>query len=117
MSRSVTLAITSDILRPCFMSSAAYSLLYSVPICGGLDLPSVVAAVRYTLPPLTIGDDHPRPGMSLDHSTFSVLDQRSGKSLLDPTGFKSGPRNCGQSGSAGVSAVTNSKKAMSVGME
>src|SRR5262245_65351584 len=47
-----------------------------------------------------IGDDHPRPGIVATHSTFSVFDQRSGSALLSPTGFRSGPRNCGQSGSA-----------------
>src|SRR5688572_17614938 len=95
MSRSCTRFITSDIGSPCFISSAAYSLLYSVPVCGGFDFPSVVTVVRYTLPPVTIGDDHPRPGIGCDHSTFSVLDQRSASRGLVPTGFDSGPRNCG----------------------
>src|SRR5678816_629186 len=88
--------MTSFIGSPCFCSSATYSLLYSVPICGGLDLPSVVTVVRYTLPPVTIGEDQPRPGISCDHSTFSVLDQRSARRACVPTGFESGPRNCGQ---------------------
>src|SRR6185369_18090098 len=86
----------SFIERPCFSSSAAYSLLYSVPICGGFDLPSVVTVVRYTLAPVTIGDDQPRPGISCDHSTFSVLDQRSANRACVPTGFDCGPRKCGQ---------------------
>src|SRR4030095_2698651 len=96
MSRSVTRLIISCIERPCFCNSATYSLLYSVPICGGFDLPSVVTVVKYTLPPVTIGEDHPRPGISWDHSTFSVLDQRSANFGSVPTGFESGPRNCGQ---------------------
>src|SRR5687767_3694380 len=96
MSRSVTRLMISCIERPCFCSSATYSLLYSVPAWGGFDLPSVVTVVRYTLPPVTIGDDHPRPGISCDHSTFSVLDQRSASHACFPTGFDSGPRNCGQ---------------------
>src|SRR5687768_15790253 len=96
MSRSVTRLITSCIGRPCFCSSATYSLLYSVPVCGGFDLPSVVTVVTYTVPPCTIGEDHPRPGISSDHSTFSVFDQRSASRGLVPTGFESGPRNWGQ---------------------
>src|SRR5687767_9320375 len=42
-----------------------------------------------------MGDDQPRPGISCDHSTFSVLDQRSASLACVPTGFDSGPRNCG----------------------
>src|SRR5262252_9266870 len=97
MSSSVASSITFSIGSPCFCSSATYSLLYSVPICGGFDLPSVVTVVTYTLPPVTTGDDHPRPGISCDHSTFSVLDQRSARRVCAPTGFEFGPRNCGQS--------------------
>src|SRR4029434_3340981 len=97
MSRSVTRSKTFSIGSPCFINSATYSLLYSVPVCGGFDLPSVVTVVTYTLPPATIGDDHPRPGISCDHSTFSVFDQRSASRLWTPTGFEFGPRNCGQS--------------------
>src|SRR4029078_5953204 len=99
MSRSVTRSMMSFIGNPCFCNSATYSLLYSVQIWGGLDLPSVVTVVRYTLPPLTMGEDHPRPGISCDHSTFSVLDQRSASRTCVPTGFESGPRNCGHTGS------------------
>src|SRR5688572_20681766 len=97
MSRSVRRFMISAGGSPCFCSSAAYSLLYSVPVCGGFDLPSVVTVVTYTLPRVTIGDDHPRPGISRDHSTFSVFDQRSASFACLPTGFDSGPRNCGQS--------------------
>src|SRR5688572_33245560 len=96
MSREVTRSSISFCESPCFISSATYSLLYSVPVCGGFDLPSVVTVVTYTLPPVTIGDDHPRPGMSCDHSTFSVLDQRSARRACGPTGFESGPPSCGQ---------------------
>src|SRR5688572_29333838 len=96
MSRAVTRSSISFCDSPCFISSAAYSLLYSVPVCGGFDLPSVVAAVTNTLPAVTIGDDHPRPGISCDHSTFSVFDQRSASRACAPTGFEFGPRNCGQ---------------------
>src|SRR5687767_15549516 len=96
MSRSVTRLITCSIGTPCFISSATYSFEYSVPICGGFDFPSVVTVVTYTRPPVTIGDDHPRPGISCDHSTFTVFDQRSANFALAATGFESGPRNCGQ---------------------
>ena len=77
---------TSSSESPCFDSSAAYSLLYSVPICGGFDFPSVVTVVRKTLPPVTIGDDQPRRE-STDHSTFSVVDQRSGRRASEADGF------------------------------
>src|SRR6185295_17326273 len=72
------------------------------PICGGFDLPSVVTVVTYTLPPVTIGEDHPRPGISCDHSTFSVFDQLSASRACFPTGFDSGPRNCGQARSCAL---------------
>src|SRR6185295_19127493 len=95
MSRAVTRSSICSCESPCLLNSATYSLLYSVPICGGFDLPSVVTVVTNTLPPVTIGDDQPRPGISSDHSTFSVLDQRSASRAWVPTGFESGPRNCG----------------------
>src|SRR5688500_19572202 len=102
MSRALSFSSTCSIGSPCFTSSATYSLLYSVPICGGFDLPSVVTVVMYTLPPVTIGEDQPRPGISNDHSTFSVFDQRSASRACVPTGFESGPRNWGQLGRAHV---------------
>jgi hypothetical protein len=40
---------------------------------------SEVAEVRKTLLPQTIGDDQPTPGMSVAHSTFSVVDQLEGR--------------------------------------
>src|SRR5262245_45024737 len=43
-----------------------------------------------------MGDDHPRPGITCDHSTFSVFDQCSASRACFPTGFASGPRNWGQ---------------------
>jgi hypothetical protein len=39
-----------------------------------------VADVRNTLLPQTTGDDQPTPGMSVTHSTFSVVDQVEGRS-------------------------------------
>src|SRR5262249_3302011 len=59
----------------------------------------------------TIGADHPRPGIVATHSTFSVFDQRSGSALLSPTGFRSGPRNCGQSGSSAWTTMLNQSNA------
>jgi hypothetical protein len=56
--------------------------------------------VRNTLRPLTIGDDHPRPGISATHSTFSVFDHFSGNPFFALAGFASGPRKPGHSGSA-----------------
>ena len=99
MSRAFSFSMICSIGSPCFASSAAYSLLYSVPVCGGFDLPSVVTVVRYTRPPVTMGEDQPRPGTSRAHSTFSVFDQRSASRASAPTGFESGPRNWGQTAS------------------
>src|SRR6185503_2843374 len=96
MSLAVTRSSTCSCESPCLLNSATYSFEYSVPICGGFDLPSVVTVVTYTLPPVTIGDEHPRPGISCDHPTFSVLDQRSARRACVPTGVDAGPRNCGQ---------------------
>ena len=53
-----------------------------------------------TLPPVTMGDDHPRPGISADHSTFSVFPHLSASCAFVLTGFESGPRNCGQAASS-----------------
>jgi hypothetical protein len=47
-----------------------------------------------------MGDDHPRPGISADHSTFSVFPHFSGSRAFVLTGFESGPRNCGQAASS-----------------
>src|SRR6266852_1639391 len=100
MSRAVTRFSTSCSLSPCFISSATYSLLYSVPIWGGFDFPSVVTVVRNIRRPFTIGDDHPRPGISAAHSTFSVFDHFSGNLPLATAGLPVGPRKRGHSGSA-----------------
>src|ERR1039458_6016318 len=104
MSRAVTRLSTSCSLRPCFIISATYSLLYSVPTWGGFDFPSVTTVVRNTLRPYTIGDDHPRPGISAAHSTFSVFDHFSGSVPFGTIGFASGPRNPGQAGSVAHAA-------------
>jgi sorbitol-specific phosphotransferase system component IIC len=47
-----------------------------------------------------MGDDHPRPGISADHSTFSVFPHVSASRAFVLTGFESGPRNCGQAASS-----------------
>ena len=50
--------------------------------------------------PLTIGEDQPRPGMSVVHSTFSDFDHFSGRLELATAGLEEGPRKDGHSGSA-----------------
>ena len=79
---------------------ARRGILSSVPICGDFDGPSVVADVMNTFSPVTIGDDHPRPGISTDHSTFSVFPYVSASRAFVLTGFEAGPRNCGQAASS-----------------
>ena len=59
-----------------------------------------MTVVRKTLLPLTIGEDQPRPGMSVVHSTFSDFDHFSGRLELATAGLEEGPRKEGHSGSA-----------------
>src|SRR5438093_12957279 len=66
------------------------------PFLGGSTWPELIAVVRNTFSPQTIGDDQPRPGISVFHETFSVLDHRSGRFVLVLTPWAPGPRNCGQ---------------------
>src|SRR5687768_1767953 len=47
-----------------------------------------------------MGDDHPRPGTSIDHATLSVADQRSGSFEPSAMPLEPGPRNWRQSGPA-----------------
>ncbi len=70
-----------------------------MPTCGFLESPSLTAAVTKIFPPLTIGEDQPRPGISAVHSTFSVFDQVAGNRVWD-TGLDSGPRKRGHSGTS-----------------
>ena len=63
-------------------------------------LPSVTTVVRKTFLPLTIGEDQPRPGISVVHSTFSDFDHFSGRLELATAGLDEGPRKEGQSESA-----------------
>ncbi len=60
----------------------------------------MVAYVTRTFPLVTMGDDHPRPGISADHSTFSDFPHCSASRGFVLTGFESGPRNCGQADSS-----------------
>ena len=63
--------------------------------------PSVlIAEVTKMVFPQTIGDDQPRPGISLTQETFSSRDQRVGGDLLEATAEPPEPRNCGQFSSA-----------------
>src|SRR5438093_13295081 len=66
------------------------------PFLGGSTWPELIAVVRNTFSPQTIGDAQPRPGISVFHETFSVLDHRSGRFVLVLTPRAPGPRNCGQ---------------------
>src|ERR1700732_503439 len=59
-----------------------------------------MTVMRETLLPLTIGEDQPRPGMSVVHSTFSDFDHFSGRLELAAAGVEEGPRKEGHSGSA-----------------
>jgi hypothetical protein len=63
----------------------------------------LVAVVRKTLPSAMMGDDQPRPGTSVFHSTFWVVDQWRGRWSLVEVGTAAGPRKPGQGGS--VAAV------------
>src|SRR5687767_5004825 len=95
-SRGQSRLLISSADRPCFRSSAMYSLLNSVPRDGGFIRCSLVAAVTNTRDPHTTGDDHPTPGTSATHSTFSVFDHVTGRLGLSEIGLESGPRNRGQ---------------------
>src|ERR671912_3022021 len=95
-SRAQSRLLISSAERPCFRSSAMYSLLNSVPRDGGFIRCSLVAAVMKTFVPHTTGDDQPTPGTSATHSTFSVLDHETGRLGLSEIGLESGPRNRGQ---------------------
>src|SRR5687768_5824598 len=95
-SRAQRRLLISSVERPCLRSSARYSLLNSVPRDGGFIRCALVAAVMKTFVPHTTGDDQPTPGTSATHSTFSVLDQVTGRLGLSETGFESGPRKRGQ---------------------
>src|SRR5882724_4028553 len=66
------------------------------PFFAGSTSPELMAVVRNTRSPQTIGEDQPRPGISTFHATFSVADQWSGKFVLVATPRAPGPRNCGQ---------------------
>ena len=52
--------------------------------------------VMKTVSPQTIGDDHPCPGRSIFHFTFSVADHFSGTLPPGATPFMPCPRNPGQ---------------------
>src|SRR5687767_14255324 len=45
--------------------------------------------------PQAIGDDHPCPGITVFHATFSVVLQFSGRPAASDTPVEPGPRNCG----------------------
>ena len=49
-----------------------------------------MTVVRKMFLPATIGEDQPRPGMSVVHSTFSDFDHLSGRLELMPEGLEEG---------------------------
>src|SRR5688572_32142795 len=55
-----------------------------------------MAEVRYTTLFQITGDDQPRPGTSMTHLTFSVIDQVSGRAGASATPLADGPRKPGQ---------------------
>ena len=44
----------------------------------------------------TTGEDQPTPAISVTHSTFSVVDQLTGRFGFSEIGFELGPRKRGQ---------------------
>src|SRR5690606_6915381 len=52
--------------------------------------------VTNTRSPQTIGEDHPRPGISVTHATLSVEEKLRGRFAASATPDAPAPRNCGQ---------------------
>src|SRR6187549_24844 len=76
-----------------------------MPGDGCLNMPALIAVVRNTWSPQTIGDDHARPGISAVHATLIVVDHFVGSVASDDTARPAGPRNCGHVASAGTGAA------------
>src|SRR6476469_283029 len=82
-----------------------------------LKAPGLIADVRITWSPHTIGDDQPRPGTSAFHDTLIVADHFVGSVSIAETPRPECPRNCGHvvstgAGASGTSLVTNSRARM-----
>ena len=67
-----------------------------MPVEPGLVTAPSTAVVRKIRLPHTTGDEWPRPGMGVFHSTFSDALQVSGRPVSAETPWPFGPRNCGQ---------------------
>src|SRR3954470_20457395 len=63
---------------------------------------ALIAVVRNTWSPHTIGDDQPRPGTSAFHTTFVVVDHVVGSVSMAETARPACPRNCGHVVSVGA---------------
>src|SRR5437899_1528403 len=72
-----------------------------------LNAPALMAVVTNTWLSQTIGDDQPRPGTSVFHATFIVVDHVVGSVSIVETALPAGPRNCGHTVSGGAGAVTS----------
>src|SRR5687767_14259810 len=87
-----------------------------MPVDGALNVPGLTAEVTNTRSRHTIGDDHPRPGISTAHATFSDVDHFSGSDDWSATPAPPGPRNCGHSDGpaarAGAASDTNVMRAI-----
>ena len=84
-----------------------------MPVDGALNVPGEIADVTYTRSRQTMGDDQPRPGTSIDHATFSVVDQRSGSDDSSAMPDPDGPRNCGHSEGPVAAVVEAANRAIS----
>src|SRR5215471_6564187 len=87
-----------------------------MPGDGCLNAFALMAVVRNTWSPQTIGDDQPRPGTSAFHATLIVVDHVFGSESIVDTPRPAWPRNCGHvasagTGGAGTSAVTKNTMA------
>ena|SRR6187399_2562899 len=71
-----------------------------MPGDGCLNGLPVMADVRNTVDPATIGEDQPRPGTSMAHFTCSVFDQVSGNFASGASPLMPGPRKPGHEAGA-----------------
>jgi hypothetical protein len=72
--------------------------------------PSPMAVVRYTRPPDSTGDDHPRPATGAFHATFFVGLHSTGTPVADDTPWPVGPRNCGQSSATPIDGTASAAR-------
>src|SRR5438552_2836886 len=67
---------------------------------------SLVDVVNHTRPPATTGEDQPRPGTGVFHTTLRDSLHSSGRPVSDEWPWPVGPRNCGQSAARSSIAVS-----------